>query len=163
MLAASSIAVTVMLRNFKGWLFGVALCVSVVGAQAQQAKPEDVIAYRQAVLKTVFWNFMSMGQMVKGSKPWDAAEFKRRSLAVSFMALQMDEGFPAGSDKGAVTDALPAIWENRADFDAKLREFQRTSNALRVAANGGDVETVKAAFGKVRNSCMACHEKYRAD
>ena len=152
-----------MRKNRIGWLGTMALLACCANVQAQQAKPEDVIAYRQAVFKTVFWNFLPMGQMVKGSKPWDAAEFRKRALAVSFIALQLDDAFPAGSDKGAVTDALPAIWKDPADFDAKRREFQRTANALRVAANAGDVETIKAAFGKVRGACMACHEKYRAD
>lgn len=149
----------------KRWYWWVVALIWASGASAEvpAPKPEEVIAYRQAVLKNVFWNFLPMGQMVKGSKPWDAAEFKRRALAVSFLALQLDEAFPAGSNKGAVTDALPAIWQDPDDFSAKRREFQRSSNALRIAANGGDVDTIKAAFATVRNACMSCHEKYRAD
>ncbi|HRG17088.1 MAG TPA: cytochrome c, partial [Pseudomonadota bacterium] len=115
------------------------------------------------LFKTIVWNFMPMGAMVKGSKPWDAAEFKRRSIAVAFAAVQLDEAFSAGSDKGAVTDALPAIWENPDDFAAKLKAFQKTSNALRMAAAAGDQDRIKAAFNDVRQSCGNCHETYRAE
>jgi cytochrome c556 len=132
-------------------------------AQAPAPKPEQVIAYRQSLFKTIGWNFAPMGAMVKGSKPWDGAEFKRRSIAVAFAAVQLDEAFAAGSDRGAVTDALPAIWENPDDFAAKLKAFRQASNALRVAAAGSDQERIKAAFGEVRQTCGDCHETYRAE
>jgi cytochrome c556 len=136
---------------------------ATAAAQAPAPKPEHVIGYRQSLFKTIVWNFMPMGAMVKGSKPWDAAEFKRRSIAVAFAAVQLDEAFSAGSDKGAVTDALPAIWENPDDFAAKLKAFQKTSNALRMAAAAGDQDRIKAAFNDVRQSCGNCHETYRAE
>ena len=41
------------------------IAVSAV-AQAPAAKPEQVIAYRQSLFKTIVWNFMPMGAMVKG-------------------------------------------------------------------------------------------------
>jgi cytochrome c556 len=131
-------------------------------AEAPAPKPADVIAYRQSLFKNIAWNFLPMGAMVKGSKTWDAAEFKRRSIAVAFAAVQLDEAFSAGSDQGAVTDALPAIWAEPADFAAKLKDFQRSSNALRIAAASGDQAATKAAFAETRQTCMACHDGYRA-
>ena len=139
------------------------LLVATATAQSPGAKPEQVIAYRQSLFKTIGWNFAPMGAMVKGSKPWDAAEFKRRSIAVAFAAVQLDEAFAAGSDQGAVTDALPAIWSDAEDFAAKLKAFQQSSNALRMAATRGDQDQIKAAFGEVRQSCGDCHDSYRAE
>ena len=139
------------------------LLVATATAQSPGAKPEQVIAYRQSLFKTIGWNFAPMGAMVKGSKPWDAAEFKRRSIAVAFAAVQLDEAFAAGSDQGAVTDALPAIWSDAEDFAAKLKAFQQSSNALRMAAARGDQDQIKAAFGEVRQSCGDCHDSYRAE
>ena len=143
----------------------VALSLIAATAFAQDAgpKPEQVIGYRQSLFKTIGWNFAPMGAMVKGSKPWDAAEFKRRSIAVAFAAVQLEEAFAAGSDQGAVTDALPAIWKDPEDFAAKLDAFRQSSNALRVAAAAGDQDKIKAAFGEVRQSCGDCHESYRAE
>lgn len=144
-------------------LAALSMIALAASAQAPAPKPEQVIAYRQSLFKTIGWNFAPMGAMVKGSKPWDGTEFKRRSIAVAFAAVQLDEAFAAGSDRGAVTDALPAIWENPDDFAAKLKAFRQASNALRVAAAGGDQERIKAAFGDVRQTCGDCHETYRAE
>jgi cytochrome c556 len=144
-------------------LAALSMIALAASAQAPAPKPEQVIAYRQSLFKTIGWNFAPMGAMVKGSKPWDAAEFKRRSIAVAFAAVQLDEAFAAGSDRGAVTDALPAIWENPDDFAAKLKAFRQASNALRVAAAGGEQERIKTAFGEVRRTCGDCHESYRAE
>lgn len=144
-------------------LAALSMIALAASAQAPAPKPEQVIAYRQSLFKTIGWNFAPMGAMVKGSKPWDGAEFKRRSIAVAFAAVQLDEAFAAGSDRGAVTDALPAIWENPDDFAAKLKAFRQASNALRVAAAGSDQERIKAAFGEVRQTCGDCHETYRAE
>lgn len=151
------------MRHSLSMMLGLCLVAAAAGAQSPAAKPEDVIAYRQSLFKNIAWNFLPMGAMVKGSKPWDAAEFKRRSIAVAFAAVQLDEAFSAGSDQGAVTDALPAIWTQPEDFATKLKDFQRSSNALRVAALGSDQAAIKAAFGEVRQSCMGCHDDYRAD
>ncbi|HWT16209.1 MAG TPA: cytochrome c [Patescibacteria group bacterium] len=144
-------------------LIALSLVAAMASAQSPGPKPEDVIGYRQSLFKTIVWNFLPMGAMVKGNKPWNAVEFKQRSVAVAFAAVLLDEAFAKGSDQGAVTDALPAIWQQPEDFAARLKDFQRTSNALRVAAAGGDQERIKAAFGEVRQSCGACHDRYRAE
>lgn len=142
-------------------LFTLVLIGFAAGAQAPAPKPDDVIAYRQSLFKSIGWNFAPMAAMVKGSKPWDAAEFKRRAIAVAFAAVQLDEAFAAGSDTGAVTDALPSIWERPADFATQLEDFQRKSNALRVAAAGSDAERIRSAFLELRQTCSDCHQHYR--
>ncbi len=139
------------------------LLTATAFAEEAGPKPEQVIGYRQALYKTIGWNFLPMGAMVKGTKPWDGSEFKRRSIAVAFAAVQLNEAFAKGSDRGAVTDALPAIWENPEDFAAKLKAFQQSANSLRVAAAAGDQEQVRTAFGEVRKTCGDCHESYRAE
>ncbi|HQW80735.1 MAG TPA: cytochrome c [Pseudomonadota bacterium] len=151
------------MRKTLSFLVALSLVGATAAAQAPAPKPEQVIGYRQSLFKTVAWNFVPMGAMVKGSKPWDGVEFKRRSIAVAFAAVQLEEAFTAGSDKGAVTDALPEIWQQPQDFTTKLKAFQRTSNALRLAAAGGDQDRIKAAFGEVRQACSNCHDKFRAE
>jgi len=151
------------MRKLAATIFAAIIGVTSVSAQAPE--PEDVIGYRQSLFKTVMWNFAPMGAMVRGVKPWDAVEFKRRSVAVAFAAVQLEEAFSSGSgtESGVVTDALSVIWADPADFKAKLRDFQRASNALRVAATLGDQDAVKRAFDDTRNACKGCHQKYRAD
>lgn len=132
-------------------------------AAAAQVRPEDAIAYRQSVFKMVFWNFGPMGAMVRGQRPFDAAEFERRALRVANLSNQALEGFPEGSDTGAPTDALPAIWTNRADFEAKMLNWRREARALYEVARSGDEAAIRTQFQATAAACKACHDVYRAN
>ena len=132
-------------------------------AFAQDIPPDKVIHYRQGVYTMIGWNFGPMGAMVKGQVPFDAAEFSKRAERVAWLAQQIEEGFPPGSDTGATTDAKPGIWQDFADFQAKLADLQRESQALATTAKAGDEAATKAQFIKTAGTCKACHDVYRAD
>lgn len=132
-------------------------------AYAQDVKPDRAIHYRQGVYAMIGWNFGPMGAMVKGEAPFDAAAFGKRAERVAWLSQQIEEGFPKGSDTGATTDAKPGIWEDFADFQAKLADLQRESQALATTAKAGDEAATKAQFVKTAGTCKACHDVYRAD
>jgi len=150
--------------RIKGLLAVIALLAAMSGiAMAQNPPPDRSIQYRQNVYGLVGWNFSALADMLRGKRDFDGAEFKRRAERVVQLSQMLDEGFPEGSDTGAKTDALPAIWTNRADFDAKLADFQREAAALATAAAGGDEAAIKDQFGKTGATCKACHDNYKAD
>ena len=66
-----------------------------------------------------------------------------------------------GPDVGK-TGAKPDIWQNPQDFAAKLSTFQTSAKAFQAAANGTDVNAIKAQLGTLGNACKACHDKYRS-
>ena len=78
-------------------------------------------------------------------------------------AQQLEEGYPVGSDHGAITDAKPEIWENWDDFASKLGDLKRESQALADTAAKGDRAAMEAGFGKLGGTCKACHDEYKAD
>lgn len=125
--------------------------------------PEAAIHYRQGAYAMLGWNFGPLAQMVRGKSAWDATEFARRAERVAFIAPQLLEGFPEGSDKGATTDAKPEIWKNMDDFKAKMDELVKQSKLLAETARGGDEAKMKEQFKQTAGACKACHEKYRAD
>jgi len=139
------------------------LALAAGSVLAHEMKPDFVIGYRQGVYKMIRWNFAPMVEMVKGEHPFDAAQFTRRATRLSFLSHQLDEAYPPGSGEGAPTDALPAIWEDHADFMAKLKDFQREARALRVVAETGDEARTKEQFVKTAGTCKACHDTYRAE
>ena len=142
----------------------IALLVSAFAAHgADPPKPEQVITYRQSLYKVILWNWAPMAEMVKGKRPFEAAEFKQRSERLAFLTRLLDEAYAEGSGQGAETDALPAIWENRKDFDAKLADVQRETQTLAGVAAAGDEAKIKEQFVKTAGACKACHDKYRAD
>ncbi len=144
-------------------LAGTALLCALGSVAANTPSGDRVIAYRQNVLGLVGWNFSALSQMVRGQRDWDAAEFTRRAERVASLSKMLDEGFTPGSDKGADTEALPAIWENFDDFSAKLADFEREADALATVARAGDVDAIKAQFAKTGGTCKACHDQYKAD
>lgn len=126
-------------------------------------KPEMAIAYRQSVYRMIRWNFAPMGDMVRGKRAWDGAAFAQHASRVAWLAQQLEEGYPVGSDRGAITDAKPEIWANWDDFSSKLGNLKRESQALAATAAKGDRAAMEAGFGKLGGTCKACHDEYKAD
>ena len=91
------------------------------------------------------------------------------AIGVTAVAAQSDpiaarkelmKGIGAQTKTGGDTAALPAIWDNKADFDAKFTKFGADAKAAQGAVK--DLDTFKAAFGGLTKNCGGCHETYRA-
>jgi cytochrome c556 len=68
--------------------------------------------------------------------------------------------FPDGTNL-APTHALPAVWTDRAGFNAKAEAYAAATAKLVTAAGAGDKEAFAAAFGEIRGACGACHDAYK--
>jgi cytochrome c556 len=132
-------------------------CSAAVAA----VKPETAIRYRQGVYTVIGWNFAPLAQMVRGKTAWDQAEFARRAERIAFLAPQLLEGFPAGSDTGAKTAAKAGIWSHMDDFRAKMDDLVTQSRRLAEVARGGDEAQMKEQFRQTAGACKACHDQYR--
>lgn len=140
------------------------LFVAGMGAAVAETPGEAAQKYRHSVFESIVWNFRPMSDMVRGKRPYDAAEVKRRALSVSYLSLLLDEAFPAGSGASAgTTDALDEIWKSPEDFAAKLKAFQTEANTLRKIAQNGDEASFTEQFKKVGGACKECHDKFKAD
>lgn len=93
--------------------------------------------------------------MVKGEIPYDATQADAARAAIKAQADRTPALFeaPEGDPK---SEALPAIWENWADFEAK-------SQALGSAANGSvaDPDALRQTLSALAGTCKACHRDYR--
>jgi cytochrome c556 len=96
------------------------------------------------------------------------ADFKQAGVAeaaatnlVTLSALAQNH-WPEGSDSFSIdgTRALPAIWEDMADFEQKWAAFGSQAAALADAAPNG-AEGLGAAVGALGQTCQSCHEAYR--
>jgi cytochrome c556 len=131
--------------------------------QADEAQ-EKAIEYRQSVYTVVNWNFKPMGAMIKGEKPYNAAEFQRMAENVAFMSKLAAEGFIPGSDaKAGETEAKDDIWKKPDEFKDKMADFKRTSAELATASKSGDLNAIKPLFNKTADACKACHKAFRND
>jgi cytochrome c556 len=139
----------------------VSLLVVIGVAHGQFAKPEEAVAYRQAVMKVNGHHFNSLGAMVKGSTPYDPAAAASDAQVVAMMASVPWAAFAvAGSDQGETRLKSSALAE-KDKFMAAADAFQAASAKLRDLAGAGDEAALKAQFGAVAQTCKDCHRAYR--
>lgn len=67
--------------------------------------------------------------------------------------------FPPGSDKGD-TLAAPAIWTDRAGFDAINNKVVDAATKMAALARSGDRAGVGEQFKAMAGTCGECHQKY---
>jgi cytochrome c556 len=137
------------------------LFAGAVQAEGAPSKGEQALKYRKSLYQVMAWNFGPIGAMAQGKAPYDAAEFAKRATRVALIAPMLVEGFPAESKDLPNSELKPAMWANRADFDAKMQDLVDRSARLATVAKTGDFAQSKAAFFDTANACKACHEKYK--
>lgn len=128
-------------------------------ASAQFAKPEDAIKYRQAAFVVLASQFGRMQSTVKGQVPYDAAAIKANVEIVKTLSTLPWGAFGAGTQGKSA--AKPEVWSDAAGFKAAQTKFEGAVVKLSAAADSGDLEKLRAAFGDVGASCKACHDSYR--
>jgi len=133
-----------------------------VPAQAQFAKPDDAIKYRKASFTVMATHFGRLGAMANGRLPYDAKVAADNAELVTTMSKLPWAAFGEGTDKGE-TRAKPEIWKESAKYKEAADKMQAEMAKLNMAANAGNVEALKAAFGPAAASCKACHDNFRKD
>jgi cytochrome c556 len=149
-------------------LFGASLvCVLVAacGGGAPQAPADDTpegaaFQYRQAVMRAIAYKVGQARGMAQGEIPVDAAAFTKHASDVAVLAAMIPEGFiPNSAVPGSA--ALPEIWTNMSDFQAKAMELQNAAQSLATAAQSQGFEAAKGMVQAVGQTCGGCHRPYR--
>ena len=120
----------------------------------------DPIAERRALMKHDGAAAKTMFDMAKGKVPFDLATVKESLKTLDVGATKSAALFPDTSKTGGGTAALPAIWENKADFDARFAQFVKDVEAAQAGIT--DEATFKQFAPAVFKNCGGCHELYKA-
>jgi cytochrome c556 len=131
-----------------------ALAIGVTAVVAQS----DPIAARKAIMKENGAQSRIATEMIEGKRPFDLAAAKKVLATFADSATKVKPLFPENSKSGD-TAALPAIWEKKADFDAKLAKFGDEAKAAEAKVK--DLDTFKTEVNEVRKNCGGCHQPYR--
>jgi len=131
-------------------------------AAAQFAKPEDAIKYRKSVFTVMASHFGRVGAMVSGKAPFDPKAAEANIEIATMMSKLPYVAFVEGTDKGE-TRAKPEIWAEMDKFKAAASTMQDEMAKLNAATKTGNLDTIKAQFGKVGQACKACHDNYRKE
>ena len=140
----------------------VLIVVFVFGAAyAQFAKPEEAIKYRKSVMFLIVQHFKRMGAVVQGKAAYDKDAFSANADVVKMLAtLPWDAMMEPGTDKGDTTQNS-AVFDKPAEFKKVAESFETDTAMLATTAEGGDLNAIKAQFGKVAQNCGACHKQFR--
>ena len=125
---------------------------------------KEQIEARQAQLKKMGKAFKAISDQLKAGSA-DLAQIQAAASVVPKESADMTDWFPAGTgpESGIKTEALPIIWEDKADFNEKVIAMQDAAAKLDMIAQSGDVAAIGAAFQTTGGTCKACHDKYRLD
>ena len=132
-----------------------ALALGVTAAIAQA----NVIEQRQALMKQFGDATRSFGGMLRGQVPFDLGQAQAALRTYSANAKQLPALFPENSKTGNKTQALPAIWESKQDFNAIFAKLDQDAQTALAAIK--DEASFKAEAPKVVQNCGGCHNRFR--
>jgi len=138
-----------------------ALAAVSLPAQAQFAKPEDAIRYRQSAYVIMGAQMGKIAGQLKSDKP-DLAQIQRSAGIVDFVSQLPGEGYIPGSEKGGnpPTRAKAEIFT-----DPKVREVGKAMRTevtkLAEVSKGGDLGAIRRQFQATVDSCNNCHDNSR--
>jgi len=135
--------------------------ICLMAGTAFAAESEDIIKYRQNVMKSQGAHLAASAAIIQGK-----VDFKNQ-LGDHVKALQASSKdisglFPKGSDFGE-TKALDAVWTKNADFQKLAKDTQQKTDALAKAVAANDSANYGARFKDVADSCKACHKDFRKE
>lgn len=141
------------------------LAAGAAVAEGAQMKPEDAIAFRQSGYKFMAWNMGRIKMNLNGQ--FNKDEVVQAANVIQAIANSgMGKLYVPGSDKGKgwkPTEVKPALFTDKEGVGKVAKAFNEAANEMAKVAATGDPAAVKAQFGKLGESCKACHEKYRVE
>ena len=144
-----------------------ALLVATLPALALAAAPltpQAAITARQAGYKKMGAAMKQLNEQLKTDAPnKDIMAAAARTIATT--AVDQPKLFPTGSgpSAGIKTDALPAIWTDRATFDGMMTKMLAETAKLSTVAATGDAAAIRLQFKATGGTCGACHRQFRAE
>jgi cytochrome c556 len=140
----------------------IAMCAAIMLTAIGVARADglDPIAVRQAGMSLNNGDFAFIRSVVAAKG--DVKPLEGPAKAISMWAKLIPAVFPAGSDKGGDTKALPEIWSDREGFEKIAVAMGEAADKIAVAAKAGDADAVAAGTKELGEQCGACHRHYRA-
>lgn len=151
------------MKHVKPFLVAVALTVTASAIAQQAPKPENIIKWRQSVYQVLAWNSGRIKANVDGQ--FNREEVIRAANSTAAIASSgLGVLYAPGTEQGKGwhdTAAKPEIFKDGKKVGELSGNFIREANELAKVAVNGDQAAVKAQFGKLGQTCKACHDDYK--
>src|SRR5262249_16056485 len=127
-----------------------------VGLFASAVFAASPIEDPQAAMKAVGQATGELAKIAKKETKFDATTVKTNAEIIHDKLMSVTGLFPEGSETGHKTHALPAIWKDRATFEAALKRGQEASLAMTKVTTE---EEFMPALNTLGGACQNCPEK----
>ncbi len=134
-----------------------------LASQAQAVdEPENVIKYRQSVMKAINGHMGAIVSVAKGEVSY-VGDVVVHAQSVNAMSKLLVGIFPEGSGQmgSTKTRALPAIWDDFSKFEAAAKALQTESAKMVEVAASGDLGAIGAQLKNMGKACGGCHKAFR--
>ena len=118
---------------------------------------EELIKGRKAIFSK---NYSTAKKVQTFASKGEFDKAKTLILEMSENYKTLLEYFPENSKEGFKTEALPAIWENKDEFNNLMTKS--SNDMIQLTKIIETSEDIKASLGKLMwSNCKACHSKFR--
>ena len=119
---------------------------------------EETIKGRKALFSK---NYSTAKRVQTFATKGDFDKAKTLMLEMSENYKSLIEYFPENTKEGFKTEALPAIWENKEEFNNLMNKS--SNDMIELVSIIENSDDIKASLGKLMwGNCKACHSKFRA-
>ena len=151
------------MRNFPGLALIVvvfSLALTACDSEVKDTHPDQLVTKRRAIFKQLTRTLEPIGLVARGRNAYNPREVEINALELRKLSTQPWPLFTADSNYPP-THAKPAVWTQQTEFKAAQQDFQGKVGELVKAAQGGDLEAIKASVNAVEQSCKRCHTQFR--
>ncbi len=137
----------------------IAAAVTAMSVSVTAQESLEYIEARQSAMKFVGGQMRNLGAMAQGQTEFNADYVRTAAWAIAVIAKSYSLHFPAGTETGGNTEALPTIFEDPEGFAMVSQQLEAAGLAMQKSVSQGDLQMT---FGQLGQACKACHSKYRS-
>ena len=142
---------------FKNILLFSFLIISTVPAYSELSV-EEIIKGRKAIFSKNY-NTAKRVQSLASNGDFDEAKELMKEMSKNYKSLL--EYFPDNTKEGFKTESLPAIWENKDEFNALMTKS--SNDMIELVSIIETTDDIRGSIGKLMwANCRSCHTKFRA-
>jgi cytochrome c556 len=125
-------------------------------------EPENVIKYRQSVMKAIGGHLGAIVGVVKGEVSY-LDHVAAHARGINEMSKLLVGLFPEGTSQFEFsnTRALPEIWDDFSKFEAAAKALEVESAKMVEVAASGDLGAIGGQLQNLGKACGGCHKPFR--
>jgi len=134
----------------------------VLGAGAVMAQQEIAVQQDNLMRSIAKSQYGVLQKMSKGDIPFDKKAVDQAIASIEADVGKIAKTFEINPKQDVVNASYgssPKVWQNKADFDAKIPPVQKAIADAKGKIT--DVASLKAAYTTINDRCNDCHDTYR--